>query len=276
MEIAGGGASARRTMSGFGRTTMARRAQLLDALQKADVVRVPELAGALAVSEITIRRDLDDLAAQGVVERFHGGARLLATAAEAARAEPRRDFDSRKARIAARAAAFVRPGDTVMLSGGTTTLAVFRAIASMDVRIVTNNAMIIGEMNERSRAELFVLGGEYDRRTRALNGDLTNLTLNEIHGAIAVLGANAMSQKTGLTSSVHAAAVVNRLMAKQCENRVVVVADASKIGATAQFVSLPLSSVQRLVTDSDADPAELAAYRAAGIEVALCDLDNDG
>ncbi len=261
-------------MSGFGRTTMARRAQLLDALQKADVVRVPELAGALAVSEITIRRDLDDLAAQGVVERFHGGARLLARAAQAAGAQPRRDFDSRKARIAARAAAFVRPGDTVMLSGGTTTLAVFRAIASMDVRIVTNNAMIIGEMNERSRAELFVLGGEYDRRTRALNGDLTNLTLNEIHGAIAVLGANAMSQRTGLTSSVYAAAIVNRLMAKQCENRVVVVADASKIGATAQFVSLPLSNVQRLVTDADADPAEIAAYRAAGIEVALCDLDD--
>ena len=260
-------------MSGFGRTTMARRARLLEALQKVDLVRVPELAGALSVSEITIRRDLDDLAAQGVVERFHGGARLLSRNALTTRTEPRRDSDSRKKQIAVRAAAFVHPGDTVMLSGGTATLAVFREIASMDVRIVTNNAMITGEMNERSRAELFVLGGEYDRRTRALNGDLTNLTLNEIHGTICFLGTNAMSQKTGLTSSIYAAAVVNRLMAKQCENRVVVVADASKIGVTAQFLSLPLANVQHLVTDSDADLAEIAAYRAAGIQVALCNID---
>jgi DeoR/GlpR family transcriptional regulator of sugar metabolism len=260
-------------MSGLRRTTMERRARVLDALQKADLVRVPELAGALSVSEITIRRDLDDLAAQGVVARFHGGARLLAKTSQAARSELRCDVDSRKKHIAACAAAFVHPGDTVMLSGGTTTLAVFREIAPMDVRIVTNNAMIIGEMNERSHAELFVLGGEYNRGTRALNGDLTNLTLNEIHGTICFLGTNAISQKTGLTSSIYAAAVVNRLMAKQCENRVVVVADASKIGLTAQFLSLPLANVQRLVTDSDADPGEIAAYRAAGIQVTLCDID---
>ena len=263
-------------MSGLGRTTMARRARLLDALQTSEFVRVPELAGALDVSEITVRRDLDDLAAQGVVERFHGGARLLARTAPSARSEPLSDSDSRKRRIAARAAALVHPGYTVMLSGGTTTLAVFREIVSMDVRIVTNNAMIIGEINERSHAELFVLGGEYNRRTRALNGDLTNLTLNEIHGSICFLGTNGMSQKAGLTSSIYAAAFVNRLMAKQCENRVVVVADASKIGVTTQFLSVPLSNVQHLVTDSDADPAEIAAYRAVGIQTTLCEIDGTG
>ena len=64
-------------MAGFGRTTMARRARMLDALQQADLVRVPDLAIALGVAEATVRRDLDDLAAQGVVERFHGGARLV-------------------------------------------------------------------------------------------------------------------------------------------------------------------------------------------------------
>ncbi len=260
-------------MSGFGRTTMARRAQVLDALQKADLVRVPDLASALNVAEVTVRRDLDDLAAQGVVERFHGGARLLARTEPAAPSRLRDGMDDRKKRIAQQAATFVRPGDTVMLSGGTTTLAVFREIASMDVRIVTNNTKIVGEISDDMRAELFVLGGEYNRQTRALNGDLTNLTLNEINGTICFLGTNAISQKAGVTSTIYAAAIVNRLMAKQCENRVVVVADASKIGLTAQFSSLPITSVQRLVTDSDADPAEIAAYRAAGLQVTLCDID---
>lgn len=252
---------------------MARRARVLDALQKADLVRVPDLASLLGVAEITVRRDLDDLAAQGVVERFHGGARLLARTEQTQPSPARDGLDGRKKRIAECAATFVRPGDTVMLSGGTTTLAVFREIASMDVRIVTNNAKIVGEISDAMRAELFVLGGEYNRHTRALNGDLTNLTLNEINGTICFLGTNAMSQKAGVTSTIYAAAIVNRLMAKQCENRVVIVADASKIGQTAQFSSLPVTSVQRLITDADADPSEITAYRAAGLQVSLCDID---
>jgi DeoR/GlpR family transcriptional regulator of sugar metabolism len=183
-------------MTGFGRSAMARRSKLLDALQGAEVVRVPELAAALNVSEITIRRDLDELAAQGVAERFHGGARLLAYPDSVPLAGSPGAQDV-KTRIAAAAARFVKPGDTVMLSGGTTTLAVFREIARMEIRIVTNNAMIMAEVNEHTVAELFVLGGEYNRPTRALNGDLTNMTLNEIHGNVCFLGTNAMSLKTG-------------------------------------------------------------------------------
>ena len=190
-------------MSGFGRTTMASGPRVLDALQKADLVRVPELAGALSVSEITIRRDLDDLAAQA--RRWRGS-----TAGPDFWRDPRwRRASFAAISTAGRSRSLLapplssHPGDTVMLSGGTTTLALFREIASMDVRIVTNNAMIIGEMNQRSQVELFVLGGEYNRGTRALNGDLTNLTLNEIHGAMCFLGTNAISQKTALTSSIY-------------------------------------------------------------------------
>jgi DeoR/GlpR family transcriptional regulator of sugar metabolism len=251
--------------------TMVRRQKMIDQLRAIEFARVPELAALLRVSEITVRRDLDHLAEQGLIERFHGGARLLAQPQIVARAPLTVAAEHKKAIIAAAAAKFVQPGNTVLLSGGTTTLAVFRAIAHMDVRIVTNNAMIIGELDGGANAELFVLGGEYNRKTRALNGDLTNLTLNEIHGDICFLGTNAISQKNGLTSSIYAASIVNRLMANQCNDNVVVVADASKIGVTANFVSLPLARVRTLITDSAADPAELAAYRAGGMEIILCD-----
>jgi DeoR/GlpR family transcriptional regulator of sugar metabolism len=258
-------------MRRFGRMTMVRRQKMIDQLRANEFARVPELAALLRVSEITVRRDLDGLAEQGLIERFHGGARWLAQPQRATGAPPTAAAEHKKTIIAAAAAKFVRPGNTVLLSGGTTTLAVFRAIAHMDVRIVTNNAMIIGELDGGANAELFVLGGEYNRKTRALNGDLTNLTLNEIHGDVCFLGTNAISQKAGLTSSIYAASVVNRLMANQCGDNVVVVADASKIGATANFVSLPLARVRTLITDSAADPAELAAYRNGGMEVVLCD-----
>jgi DeoR/GlpR family transcriptional regulator of sugar metabolism len=241
----------------------------MDQLAAKEFVRVADLAAAFRVAEITVRRDLDELAEQGLVERFHGGARLSAQRPPPA-SEPRPDHDAEKRLIGAAAARFVRPGDTVLLSGGTTTLAVFREISGMDVRIITNNAMIIGELDDATVAELFVLGGEYNRRTRALNGDLTNLTLNQIHGTVCFLGTNAISQATGLTSSIYAAASINRLMAAQCKGNVVVVADSSKIGRTSHFVSLPLAQVHALVTDDRADPTELAAYRSVGIEVVAC------
>ena len=121
----------------------------------------------------------------------------------------------------------------------------------------------------RRPQSLFLLGGEYNKNTRALNGDMTNQALNQIHGTICFLGVNAISQHTGLTSTIHAAAAVNQLMASQCKGNVVVVADSSKIGKTAHFVSLKLPEVRMLVTDDGADPAEIAAYRANGVETLI-------
>jgi len=234
--------------------------------------RVGDLAEFFQVSEITVRRDLDELAEQGLVERFHGGARLAASRPAASGAATTA-HDAEKRAIAQAAARYVHPGDTVLLSGGTTTLAVFREIARMDIRVVTNNAMIVRELDDDTTAELFVVGGEYNRKTRALNGDLTNLTLNQIHGTICFLGTNAISHATGLTSQIHAAAAVNRLMAAQCKGNVVVVADASKVGTTANFSSLPLADVRVLITDDAADPAELATYRSSGMDVVVCPIE---
>jgi DeoR family transcriptional regulator, fructose operon transcriptional repressor len=261
-------------MGRSGRMTSARRRKLLEQLETNEFVRVADLAEFFHISEITVRRDLDELAEQGLIERFHGGGRLIGRQPVAANAALP-THERQKQAIAAAAARFVHPGDTVMLSGGTTTLAVFREISRMDVQIITNNAMILAELNDATVARLFVLGGEYNPKTRALNGDLTNLTLNQIHGSICFLGTNAMSQQTGLTSAIYVAATINRLMAAQCEGNVVVVADASKIGATSHFVSLPLSKIRTLVTDDGADPTELAAYRSSGIETVVCPIEQD-
>ncbi len=254
-------------MGSSGRVTVARRRRLLEQLQRQEFARVTELSALCRVSEITIRRDLDALADQGLIERFHGGGRLLdrrqaQTAAVAHEAEKRA--------IAAAATRFVRPGDTLLLSGGTTTLALFREIAGMDVQVISNNTLLVGAVDAKTTASLFLLGGEYNRNTRALNGDMTNLALGQIHGSICFLGTNAISQHHGLTSTIYAAAAVNQLMAAQCQGNVVVLADSSKIGRTAHFTSLKLAQVRVLVTDDAADPAEIAAYRASGIETLLC------
>jgi DeoR/GlpR family transcriptional regulator of sugar metabolism len=255
-----------------GRMTSARRRRLLDQLELRDFARVSELAASFRVSEITIRRDLDELAEQGLIERFHGGGRLIAHRQAVSPSGAGMTHELEKQAIAAAAARFVRPGDTVMISGGTTTLALFREIAGMEIQIITNNTLLTGAVDEKTAASLFLLGGEYNRNTRALNGDMTNLALNQIHGSICFLGTNAISQHTGLTSTIHAAAAVNQLMASQCKGNVVVVADSSKVGKTAHFVSLKLPEARVLVTDDGADPAEIAAYRANGVETLVVSM----
>jgi DeoR/GlpR family transcriptional regulator of sugar metabolism len=249
-----------------GRVTTARRRRLLEQLEREEFGRVAELAATFRVSEITMRRDLDELAEQKLIERFHGGGRAIARRPAAAPNGGGTAHEREKRLIAAAAARFVQPGDAVLISGGTTTLALFREIAGMAIQVITNNTLLAAAVDGKTAASLFVLGGEYNRNTRALNGDMTNLALNQIHGSICFLGTNAVSQHTGLTSTIHAAAAVNQLMASQCKGNVVVVADSSKIGKTANFVSLKLAEVRVLVTDDGADPAEIAAYRASGVE----------
>lgn len=116
-----------------GRMTSARRRRLLDALERTEFARVVELATAFRVSEITIRRDLDALTEQGLIERFHGGGRLIARRQAVFPGDAGMTHELEKRAIAAAAARFVRPGDTVMVSGGTTTLALFREIAGMEI-----------------------------------------------------------------------------------------------------------------------------------------------
>lgn len=265
-------------MGGSGRITSQRRQRLLDQLERQGSVRVTELAAALRVSEITIRRDLDDLAAEGRLERFHGGARLAAArgaSQETVFEDKGRLHAAEKEAIGAAAAGLVRDEDMVLINGGSTTLAVLRHLKHRDVRVITNNAAAVPEVGD-AKLELMLLGGEYRARSRSLFGDLTLLALSEVHASICILGTNGVSARTGLTTSVYAEAAINRLMTQRCEGQVVVVADASKVGATSSFACVPITRVQVLITDSGANPEELAAIRNAGVRVITVEVPQAG
>jgi DeoR/GlpR family transcriptional regulator of sugar metabolism len=262
------------TMRGAGRLTSSRRQKLLNSLEGRESVRVSDLAEMFQVSEITIRRDLDELVELGLIERFHGGARLTDRArSETLFEEKPRLHAAEKDSIGAAAAKLVKDGDTVILNGGSTTLSVLRHIRGRDIRIVTNNVAAAGETAD-SGAELIILGGEYRAKSRSLIGELTSLTLQQIHGGVCILGTNGVSVQAGLTTSVYGEAAINRLMASRCKDNVIVVADGSKVGVVSNFASLPLSQVKVLITDQTADPSELAAIRAAGVETVICAIED--
>lgn len=257
-------------MSGFGRITSQRRQRLLSQLERG-AARVADLAQTFGISEITVRRDLDELAEEGLIERFHGGARLSSrTLPETSFTDKPRLHALEKETIGKIVAGLVKDDETVFLNAGSTTLSVLRHLADRRVRVVTNNAAAPAALGEDASVELILVGGLYRGKSSSLHGDLAVMTLSQIHASLCVLGTDGVSARTGLTSSVYGETVINRLMAERCQGKVVVVADGSKIGVISSFACVPLSRVSVLVTDSSANPDELAAIRATGVEVVVC------
>lgn len=262
--------------NGQGRITAQRRQRFLNKLEELGTVRVTDLAEAFDVSEITVRRDLDELARQGLLERFHGGARQIERVGQETlfRDKPRLHAEEKDI-IASIAARMVKNEDTVLLNGGTTTLAILRHLRNRNVRIITNNAAAPDEIGD-SESELILLGGQYRNKSRSLYGGLALLTLDQIHASICILGSNGVSSRTGLTTSVYAESAINLRMVERTKGDVMVVADGSKIGRTSNFAGIPLSQVSTLITDSSADMEELAAIKAAGVRVIVCSLERPG
>ena len=241
-----------------------RRDQIRERLRESGSVSVGGMSQVFNVSESTIRRDLEIIKDAGAV-RIHGGMRLERR--ESGFEEKRRVSARIKDAVAAEAAGIVKDGQTVFLNAGTTTLALFRLIRDRDICIVTNNVMAVAEPDSM-RAELILVGGEYRSRTRSLVGGMAKACLAQVYADLCFLGANGMSLERGLTTALHQEVEVNRAMGEGAR-RVACLADSSKIGVDAGFVSLPLSMLSDFFTDSGAEPEAMAALRRLGIGVTL-------
>ncbi|GAB3671988.1 DeoR/GlpR family DNA-binding transcription regulator [Actinocorallia lasiicapitis] len=247
-----------------------RHTRLLDLLAERGSLDVEEAAAALDVSPATIRRDLDRLAGQQLLKRTRGGA----VAAEVAYDLPLRYKAARaadeKRRIAAAAAALVAEGEIVGLNGGTTTSEVAHELAARaDLTIVTNAVNIAAELTVRPQIKTVMTGGVARPSSYELIGPLAVATLGGLSLDVVILGVNALDAEFGASAHHEGEAEINRLMAARA-GRVVVAADSSKLGARAFARICPAATITTLVTDTAADPGQVAALEASGISVILC------
>jgi DeoR family transcriptional regulator of aga operon len=255
-------------MSGMA-SAHSRRTRLLELLADRGRIDVEEAALALDVSPATIRRDLDELARQQLLQRTRGGA----VSAEVAYDLPLRYKAARaaaeKQRIAGAAAALVEPGAVVGLNGGTTTTEVARELAARPgLTVVTNAVNIAAELTVRPTAKIVMTGGVARPHSYELIGPLAAATLDVLSLDLAILGVDALDAGFGASAAHEGEAEINRLMAERSA-RVVVVADASKLGARAFARICPVSRIAVLVTDSAAGEERLAPFREAGLEIVL-------
>jgi DeoR family fructose operon transcriptional repressor len=282
-----------------------RRRQILDEVRGRGYATFKELADAIGTSESTIRRDLRSMVADGLVVITRGGVGtpesldpLGGRSGAIAGADPRErpDGESQAApaagghrlaptnpppipgsldgqsgpvreAIAAHAAAMVEPGSAVLLGPGRTTYALARRLAGVPgLTVVTNSVPVTLALLDAPEVEVIMVGGTLRRTIQAFVGPLTEQSLHGLRGAQVFLSGDGVTSERGLTThNVFAAATDQALAA--AGKRVVVLADHIKVGAEAMCQTVPTERIDVLVTDRQADPAELARLAAAAVAV---------
>lgn len=250
-----------------------RQDKIMQHLIKYQNVDVPSLAKWLVVSEITVRRDLDQMASKGLVERYFGGVRLLKQEATPLAVEASKcDMDCIKESIAEIAASMIEDKDVVFINSSSTAMRLVKYIQGKSVVIISNNAKLINSPHDR-HVEIILTGGEVYGNKQSLIGEFALNTLSKIKATKCVIGVSGISVKGGITSEVLPETAINQIMLKRCSGSKIVVTDGSKIGRERNFLSGSLSDITHLITDSTADPAELDSFRTQGIQVTLFNPD---
>ena len=256
-----------------------RRTQILERIQRNGGASIAELARDYGVSPITVHRDLDRLARDGLVKRVHGGARpaVALPQIETDWAKRLRQAVAAKEAIAGRAAAFVADGSTIFVDSSTTALALARQLERSPPRaltLVTNSPAIALELHAES-IHIVVTPGEVDQTLRMIGGRWAseflgglNLETAFISGAGITLEHGLTTTRRGLADALHAAQAV--------ASRTIALVDASKFGRSFLLSIARAQELDALVVDDALDADTLAAYTAAGVNVVLAQTNDTG
>lgn len=253
-----------------------RRHAVLDAVRGGNGVQTSMLAERLGVSEMTIRRDLDDLARRGLVQRVRGGALQPGYLRhEPPFDESRMERCGEKERVGAAAAALVQPGDTVIIDIGTTALALARELHGREgLTVVTNNLAAYEELAADEAVDLMLLGGLVRRNYRSLIGFLTEDALAGIRADLAFIGISGISDDGVLLDTTVEEIPAKRAMLRAAQ-RVVLIADGGKFFGAGLGRVADIEAVDTLVTTADAPVERLEQVRAAGVHVIVAGASED-
>lgn len=234
-----------------------RRSELLRLARNHSQVTVTDLAAQFGVSQDTIRRDLDLLAQRGLLERTHGGAVPAGLVPQDSPLDQRiASHKLAKQRIARAAAALIRDGETLMVNGGSTTLAFVSELGSRrDVTIVTNNLLLPAVAPLTAVRDLYVIGGQYRFESQVTIGAVGFPNVASISADTAVIGVGGITADA-LSTTLLVEAEMMRAMIESAR-RTIVVADSSKFGHSSFAQIISLDRVEILVTDEQ-PPEDLA------------------
>lgn len=248
-------------------TSTGRLSRIAEAVREAGSVGVAELAALTGASEMTIRRDLELLAEQGVLERYRGGARSLLLRGEEPPFSLRAQEGTQvKRRIAAEVAKLIAEGEAVVLDSGTTCLEVAHAIRDLQVTVMPLSLHAVNALTGAPRLTLLVPGGRPRPGELALTGSLTEASLAALRFDTAIVGCCGLNAANGLTAYDLDDAAVKRA-AIASSRRVIAVTEAAKLSHTALAFVAPADALHAVVTDDSAPGEQVDALVSAGVDV---------
>jgi DeoR/GlpR family transcriptional regulator of sugar metabolism len=254
-----------------------RRARILETIQRDGGASIGDLAREHGVSPITVHRDLERLAREGLIERIHGGARP--TGGGATQIHVATDWTKRlrqalpeKEAIAARAARLVEDGSTIFVDSSTTCLALARHLDRRPPRaltLVTNSPAIALELHAPA-IHVVVVPGEVDQTLRMIGGRWAAEFLAELNMEVAFISAGGVTLEHGLTTTRRALADTLRAALGSSVKGVALI-DSSKFGLSALLTIIPAEELDAVVVDDGLSPETIAAYEDAGVSIVVAD-----
>lgn len=246
--------------------TSHRKQHILEVLRRSGEVVAKELSRQLGLSEDTIRRDLRELAAEGLVQRVHGGA-LPASPAMG-------DFSTRlnvateeKQMIGRAAAAMVQPGQVVILDGGTTALQIARHFPpQLKATVVTHSPTIAVALVEHRNIEVIVIGGRLFKHSVVSVGAPAIEDIERIRADAYFMGVTGIHPEIGLTTGDFEEAHVKRALSASAAETIVL-ASPEKLNAVSPYVIAPLTEITGMIVAATTKQKTLAAYVRAGVTI---------
>ncbi len=239
-------------------------------------VDIPEICEIFDVSEMTARRDLNELDRQGLLRRVHGGAIAnLGRSYEPPFQTRSVKNQSAKTAIGLKAAELIYDGDSIALDVGTTTLEIVPGLrGKRNLTIVTSCLQIASKVVDQISldidARLILTGGIIRQRELSMIGPIPEHVYQELHVDKAFIGIGGISLEDGLTEYNIEDTQIKKMLVRSAREKIVV-ADGSKFGVTTFASVVPLTAVDKIVTDKSASPDIIEQIRKQGIEVILAD-----
>jgi DeoR family fructose operon transcriptional repressor len=242
----------------------ARQQQILDRMVSYGEVKLAELKETFDVTEMTLRRDLEKLEQIGLLRRTFGGAILIGK--DIALLERTGVMIDEKMRIGLQAVQFIKPGDSIFIDGGSTTLQVAKCLRpDMNITVVTNALNIAAELQGKQISTI-VIGGILLERTSTLVGPLACDSLAKLAFDQVFIGTTGATVKHGLSNSNMHEAEIKRLAIEKA-GEVNIVMDHTKFGMKDLFSFVSLAAVDRIITDQLPEAALIQAFKEAAVEI---------
>jgi DeoR family transcriptional regulator of aga operon len=236
-----------------------RRDEILSRVQRHGYVSVKQLAEEYQVDASTIRRDLDRMAALGLVNRSHGGATMPGEPEETPYAVKAGEHVAQKRAIARAVAAIVPDGSSLLIDSGSTTLEVAEALRGhRDLTVITNDVRVAAAVAEQGDTRLIVLGGEVLPAVYTLASQRAVDLIGEFNVDFAVMGADAVDAQAITNTNSNEVAMKRAML--EAARQVLVVADSSKFGRSALVRVAGLEAVDLILTDDGLDEEVAASF----------------